>query len=191
MGSQCVLFTARAFFIAPHRLTCIQHLRAALPVSRRYVGMNQNPMVLNHFKCMSLTSQGRQCMRFLRGQLVRRSHSAVLRDVVLFEHDRTRFFRFLALFCGGQFLFWSYLAYFAFSGLRDTRKSNREPQKVRTEFGLFSFDMNLGSNSWRFGFTSGCLIIGTCSASPSQEPICIKSTPSCAHTYDVIDFTVF
>lgn len=86
--------------------------------------------------------------------------AAVAKDVLLFEHDRTRFFRLLAIFCGGQFLFWAYLGHFAFTSLRDTRKYS-EPQKVRTELGgFFSFDMNLGSNAWRYGFTSGCLIIG-------------------------------
>lgn len=185
MAFQCVLFTARAFFIAPHRVTCIQHLHAVLPLLKRYVGIIQNPTVLNQFKCMSLTSQGRHCVTLLPGQLVRSFHSAVVRDVVLFEHDRTRFFRLLALFCGGQFLFWSYLAYFAFTGLRDTRKSSKEPQKVRTELGLFSFDMNLGSNTWRFGFTLGCLIIGKCSANHFQEAICIlsKKKKSCFFAY--------
>lgn len=170
MGSQCVLFTTRTFFTAHYRLTCISHLRATLRLSKWYVAIIQNPTILNHFKCVSLTSQGRHCVTFLPGQPARSSHSAVLRDVVLFEHDRTRFFRLLALFCGGQFLFWTYLAYFAFTGLRDTRKSSKEPQKVRTELGLFSFDMNLGSNTWRFGFTAGCLILGKRSANPSQEP---------------------
>ncbi|XP_060791136.1 transmembrane protein 223 [Neoarius graeffei] len=160
MASQCVLFTARASFIAPHRVTCIQHFQAVLPLPKRYVGIIQNPTVLNQFKCMSLTSQGRHYVPSVPVKPVRSSHSAVVRDVVLFEHDRTRFFRLLALFCGGQFLFWTYLAYFAFTGLRDTRKSSKEPQKVRTELGLFSFDMNLGSNTWRFGFTLGCIVVG-------------------------------
>uniref|UniRef100_A0A672Q8H8 Transmembrane protein 223 n=1 Tax=Sinocyclocheilus grahami TaxID=75366 RepID=A0A672Q8H8_SINGR len=72
--------------------------------------------------------------------------TAIAKDVILFEHDRTRFFRLLAIFCIGQFLFWAYLAHFAFTSLRDTRKKY--------------FDMNLGSNAWRYGFTLGCLIIG-------------------------------
>ncbi|XP_012695583.2 transmembrane protein 223 [Clupea harengus] len=89
------------------------------------------------------------------------TNTAVAKDVVLFEHDRTRFFRFLALFCGGQLLFWTYLAHFAFTGLRDTRGGGSEARKVRTELGgWFSFDMNLGSNAWRFGFTVGCITIG-------------------------------
>lgn len=170
MAFQCVLFTARAFITAPRRVTCIQYARAVLPLSTRSV-VSQYPVVFNHFKRMSLTSQGRRYVTLLPIQPLRSSHSAVVRDVVLFEHDRTRFFRLLALFCGGQFLFWTYLAYFAFTGLRDTRKSSKEPQTVRTELGLFSFDMNLGSNSWRFGFTLGCLLIGECSACPSQESI--------------------
>lgn len=88
------------------------------------------------------------------------TNTAVTKDVVLFEHDRTRFFRLLTLFCAGQFLFWTYLAHFAFTGLRDTHGGSNESKKVRSELGWFSFDMNLGSNSWRIGFTVGCLTIG-------------------------------
>ncbi|XP_015228390.1 PREDICTED: transmembrane protein 223 [Cyprinodon variegatus] len=86
------------------------------------------------------------------------------RDVTLFEHDRTRFFRLLTVFCGGQFVFWTYLAQFAFTELRDTRgKGEKGGAKAPTTTGLagmWSFEMNLGSNAWRFGFTLGCLSIG-------------------------------
>ncbi|NXC05539.1 TM223 protein, partial [Orthonyx spaldingii] len=41
--------------------------------------------------------------------------AAVSRDVVLFQHDRSRFFRLVGLFCAGQGLFWAYLAHFGAS----------------------------------------------------------------------------
>ncbi|XP_078480191.1 transmembrane protein 223-like [Lampetra planeri] len=89
------------------------------------------------------------------------------KDVVLFEHDRTRFFRLLSVFCGGQFLFWTYLAHFAYTELRDTRVTAEQGKKKASGSGsptalagLWSFEMNLGSSSWRFGFTLGCLAIG-------------------------------
>lgn len=86
------------------------------------------------------------------------------RDVTLFDHDRTRFFRLLTVFCGGQFLFWTYLAQFAYTGLRDTsgttKRANSESTKTTGLAGLWSFEMNLGSNAWRYGFTAGCLAIG-------------------------------
>lgn len=89
------------------------------------------------------------------------------RDVTLFEHDRTRFFRLLAAFCGGQFLFWTYLGQFAYTGLRDTggtkNKASSSPTTTTTTTGLagmWSFEMNLGSSTWRYGFTLGCLAIG-------------------------------
>uniref|UniRef100_A0A674H8B8 Transmembrane protein 223 n=1 Tax=Taeniopygia guttata TaxID=59729 RepID=A0A674H8B8_TAEGU len=44
--------------------------------------------------------------------------AAAARDVVLYEHDRSRFFRLVGLFCAGQGLFWAYLAHFAFTALR-------------------------------------------------------------------------
>ncbi|XP_075965182.1 transmembrane protein 223 [Anarhichas minor] len=90
------------------------------------------------------------------------------RDVALFEHDRTRFFRLLSVFCGGQFLFWTYLGHFAYTGLRDTGGAT-EKAKTRTSSttttttglaGMWSVEMNLGSSAWRYGFTLGCLSIG-------------------------------
>lgn len=86
------------------------------------------------------------------------------RDVTLFEHDRTRFFRLLSAFCGGQFLFWAYLGQFAYTGLRDTGGAKNKASSPPTTTGLagmWSFEMNLGSSTWRYGFTLGCLAIGT------------------------------
>lgn len=86
------------------------------------------------------------------------------RDVILFEHDRTRFFRLLSVFCGGQFLFWTYLGHFAYTGLRDTggatEKGKAKASTTTGLAGMWSFEMNLGSNTWRYGFTLGCLAIG-------------------------------
>ncbi|CAL9690601.1 unnamed protein product [Knipowitschia caucasica] len=94
------------------------------------------------------------------------SAAQLSRDVTLFTHDRTRFFRILSIFCGGQFLFWTYLAQFAYTGLRDTSGStdktkNKEISNKTTGLaGWWSFEMNLGSSAWRYGFTTGCLAIG-------------------------------
>uniref|UniRef100_A0A3Q3GVP9 Transmembrane protein 223 n=1 Tax=Labrus bergylta TaxID=56723 RepID=A0A3Q3GVP9_9LABR len=89
--------------------------------------------------CSGILEQGRRCL-LSQGSSFNKTPS---RDVTLFEHDRTSFFRLLSVFCGGQFLFWTYLGHFAYTGLRDTGGS-----------------MNLGSNTWRYGFTVGCLAIG-------------------------------
>lgn len=84
------------------------------------------------------------------------------RDVTLFLHDRTRFFRLLSLFCGGQCVFWTYLGHFAFTGLRNAQKGKPNASTTTTTTttglaGIWSFEMNLGSNTWRYGFTMGCL----------------------------------
>ncbi|XP_028991920.1 transmembrane protein 223 [Betta splendens] len=87
------------------------------------------------------------------------------RDVTLFQHDRTRYFRLLSFFCGGQFLFWTYMAHFAYTELKDARGAS-EKDKAKGAItttglaGMWSFEMNLGSNAWRYGFTMGCLAIG-------------------------------
>lgn len=86
------------------------------------------------------------------------------RDVTLFEHDRTGFFRLLTAFCSGQFLFWTYLAHFAYTGLKDTRVTTEQGRKKAASStalaGMWSFEMNLGSSTWRYGFTLGCVAIG-------------------------------
>ncbi|XP_061086226.1 transmembrane protein 223 [Conger conger] len=84
--------------------------------------------------------------------------SAVAKDVVLFEHDRTRFFRLLSFFCVGQLLFWTYLAHFAFTNLRDTRRSPAG-ESTAIAAGLFGLEANLGSDTWRYGFTVACLVV--------------------------------
>ncbi|KAJ8342286.1 hypothetical protein SKAU_G00322140 [Synaphobranchus kaupii] len=85
--------------------------------------------------------------------------SVVAKDVVLFEHDRTRFFRLLSFFCAGQLLFWTYLAHFAFTNLRDTRRGQAR-ENTANSGGLFGIDANFGSVMWRYGFTIACLAIG-------------------------------
>ncbi|XP_068602812.1 transmembrane protein 223 [Brachionichthys hirsutus] len=85
-------------------------------------------------------------------------------DVTLFEHDRTRFFRLLSVFCGGQLIFWTYLGHFAFTELKDTgaagEQGKAEASTTTGLAGFWSFEMNLGSHAWRYGFTLGCLTIG-------------------------------
>ncbi|XP_068117816.1 transmembrane protein 223 [Hyperolius riggenbachi] len=78
----------------------------------------------------------------------------VVRDVVLFEHHRPRFFRLLGAFCVAQTGFWAYLAYFGYTSLRDLRKSNRNQDEELNE-------RNMGSPMWRAAFTLGCLSVGS------------------------------
>ncbi|NXI08566.1 TM223 protein, partial [Irena cyanogastra] len=75
--------------------------------------------------------------------------AAVTRDVVLYQHDRSRFFRLVGLFCAGQGLFWAYLAHFAFTALRPAPGPGPDdPLRPR-------------DNKWRFGFTASCLTVGS------------------------------
>ncbi|NXQ27813.1 TM223 protein, partial [Alaudala cheleensis] len=87
--------------------------------------------------------------------------AAVSRDVVLFQHDRSRFFRLVGLFCAGQGLFWAYLAHFAFTAAspapepepgtgtgNGTRTGSDDPLRPR-------------DNKWRYGFTASCLTVGS------------------------------
>ncbi|NXI43064.1 TM223 protein, partial [Galbula dea] len=74
------------------------------------------------------------------------------RDVILFRHDRDRFFRLVGFFCAGQGLFWAYLAHFAFTALRPApRPSPEEPDDP----------LRPRDNKWRLGFTASCLTLGS------------------------------
>ncbi|KAM9347839.1 transmembrane protein 223 [Symphorus nematophorus] len=166
--------------MALHRLLC-----GALQCYSRQVRLvNVRLKVFQHASMSTQTSPGVSSMglcsrifvhRSLPGAAhgqppARRSLSSSAqpsRDVTLFEHDRSRFFRLLSVFCGGQFLFWTYLGHFAYTGLRDTEKGKAKPSTSTSTSttttglaGMWSFEMNLGSNSWRYGFTLGCLAIG-------------------------------
>ncbi|NWV26966.1 TM223 protein, partial [Origma solitaria] len=83
--------------------------------------------------------------------------AALSRDVVLFRHERSRFFRLVGLFCAGQGLFWSYLAHWAFTALRPAPGPGPDdPLRPR-------------DNKWRFGFTASCLTVGTGGAGPARS----------------------
>ncbi|KAG7277681.1 hypothetical protein CRUP_024501 [Coryphaenoides rupestris] len=89
------------------------------------------------------------------------STQMIPRDVVLFQDDRTRFARLLATFCVAQATFWTYLAHFAYTGLRhDGSAQDPGERSAAGIFRFWSFDMNLGNSAWRYGFTAGCLAVG-------------------------------
>nr|XP_056709444.1 transmembrane protein 223 [Euleptes europaea] len=88
----------------------------------------------------------------------------VPRDVLLFQHHRVRFFRLLGLFCAGQFLFWTYLAHFAFHSLRaaGAKRPDSDPRREGRPLPALPGGAVLdpGSNKWRLGFTASCLTVG-------------------------------
>ncbi|XP_066427507.1 transmembrane protein 223 [Molothrus aeneus] len=79
--------------------------------------------------------------------------AAAARDVVLYEHDRSRFFRLVGLFCASQGLFWAYLAHFAFTALR--------PVPAPAAGAGADDPLRPRDNKWRFGFTASCLTVGS------------------------------
>ncbi|XP_004621572.1 transmembrane protein 223 [Sorex araneus] len=76
------------------------------------------------------------------------------RDVLLFEHERSRFFVVLGMFCAGQGVFWASLAWAALAGptgparTRDAESASRGRQDLRSAL-------------WRYGLAAGCGAIGT------------------------------
>ncbi|XP_051900884.1 transmembrane protein 223 [Pristis pectinata] len=85
------------------------------------------------------------------------------RDVLLFHHHRPRFFCLLGLFCGSQFLFWVYLAHLAFTSLRDTgyKETVLVGDRAKGLPQIGGIALNLGSDKWRYGFTTSCLTVGS------------------------------
>uniref|UniRef100_UPI00398ED9AC transmembrane protein 223 isoform X2 n=1 Tax=Pristiophorus japonicus TaxID=55135 RepID=UPI00398ED9AC len=89
--------------------------------------------------------------------------AAVPQDVLLFHHQRAGFFRLVGLFCAAQFLFWVYLAHFAFTSLKDTgyEETVLVGDRARGLPKIGGLSLNLGSNKWRYGFTISCLTVGS------------------------------
>ncbi|XP_041037888.1 transmembrane protein 223 [Carcharodon carcharias] len=87
----------------------------------------------------------------------------VPQDVLLFRHERATFFRLLGLFCVAQFLFWSYLAHFAFTSLKDTgyQETVLVGEQASSLPKIGGLTLNLGSDKWRYGFTTSCLTVGS------------------------------
>lgn len=170
MGFERLLRGALEFHSRHFRLLTVQHKVGVF----RNAQISPNSDLSSRFTCLSglcsRTFVHTSYRGAARGQLVtRRSLSTstqLTKDVTLFEHDRTRFFRLLSVFCGGQFLFWTYMAHFAYTELRNTGggADKGKPKAATTTTGLagmWSFEMNLGSKAWRHGFTLGCLAIGS------------------------------
>ncbi|XP_026232104.1 transmembrane protein 223 [Anabas testudineus] len=172
MGLERVLCGALQFYSRQFRLVNIQH---CVRNASKSAQTRSNSGGSNRVTCVSELGSGLFVhtgrLGTAHGQLTaRRSLCTSVqpsRDVTLFEHDRTRFFRLLSLFCGGQVLFWIYLAHFAYTELKDTRGASKKgtanaftTTTTTGLAGMWSFQMNLGSNTWRYGFTLGCLLIG-------------------------------
>nr|XP_033813313.1 transmembrane protein 223 [Geotrypetes seraphini] len=77
------------------------------------------------------------------------------RDVLLFQHERPRFFHFLRLFCAGQAGFWLYLAQFGFSSLRASPRERSPDPAGKPPAPSFRTVL------WRWGFTLSCVIVGS------------------------------
>ncbi|XP_032270212.1 transmembrane protein 223 [Phoca vitulina] len=86
---------------------------------------------------------------------VRPLHEVALsRDVLLFQHERGRFFAVLGLFCAGQGVFWASLAVAALA--RPPARA-LPPDAEPADRGR----LDLRSTLWRYGLAVGCGAIGT------------------------------
>ncbi|XP_008835720.1 transmembrane protein 223 [Nannospalax galili] len=74
------------------------------------------------------------------------------RDVLLFQHERGRFFAVLGLFCAGQGIFWASLAGAALYHPPGRAPDAKAPSPGRAD---------LRSALWRYGLAVGCGAMGT------------------------------
>lgn len=97
-----------------------------------------------------------QLLVALRSLFTRRTlHNATPpRDVLLFEHERGRFFTVLGLFCAGQGVFWTSLAVAALArpSVPARPQDTEFPDRGR---------LDVRSALWRYGLAVGCGAIGT------------------------------
>jgi len=92
----------------------------------------------------------------------------VVQDVVLFKYENPRFFKMIILFGISQFVFWMYLAHFAYTCLRDITQSEARklglPVEVDQDDGNpdkpWWRKINLGENKYRNGITILCTVVG-------------------------------
>lgn len=79
----------------------------------------------------------------------------VTKDVILFKYENPRFFKILNLFAICQYLFWNYLAYFAFTTLKDA-----PVEAAKNEELSWWRKINLGENKYRNTITIVSFLIG-------------------------------
>nr|XP_026263420.1 transmembrane protein 223 [Urocitellus parryii] len=81
-------------------------------------------------------------------------HATPAQDVLLFEHERGRFFTILGLFCAGQGIFWASLAFTAWSAppVQAQPLDAEAPDRGR---------LDLRAVLWRYGLAVSCGAIGT------------------------------
>lgn len=77
----------------------------------------------------------------------------VAKDVILYKHLNDGFFKVINLFAICQFGFWTYLAMFAFTNLKDVPVDDKEEKWWRK--------INLGDTKYRNTFTTISFLIGT------------------------------
>ncbi|XP_020823972.1 transmembrane protein 223 [Phascolarctos cinereus] len=78
------------------------------------------------------------------------------RDVLLFEHERGRFFAFLGFFCASQGVFWTSLAAAALAGPGGGAQSPEAEGGVQGP----GRRPSPGSALWRYGLAAGCASVG-------------------------------
>lgn len=83
------------------------------------------------------------------------TNTNVVKDVILFKYENPKFFKYMNIFGISQLLFWTYLAHFAFTTLKDApvnTSSNTEPAWYEK--------INLGENKYRNTITILSFLIG-------------------------------
>lgn len=85
------------------------------------------------------------------------ANTNVAKDVIIYKYENPRFFKYMNIFAYCQFVFWSYLAHFAYTELRDTPVD----EATRSDDTISWWQkMNLGEDRYRIGMTAFSLGVG-------------------------------
>lgn len=105
--------------------------------------------------------------QFAFNVFAKRSHSSVAplnidvsnltKDVIVYKYDNPRYFKLLNIFALVQFVFWTGMAEFQLSNLRDTPVDETAPG---FEEQPFYKRKNLGENRFKYGLASVLLLMG-------------------------------
>lgn len=161
-------------------------LTAAVPsfaVASRHIGQHSSP--LSHLLVRTPASTTALCRGLFAPHipasvslwlLARRSVSTstnIAKDVIIFKYENPRFFKLMNIFAYCQFIFWSYLAHFAYTELRNVPV---DEDVVADEESSWWQKLNLGEDKYRIGMTVFSLGVGAYMAD-----ICVLTDSNCVY----------
>lgn len=106
-------------------------------------------------RCLQQPPQQRTRVGLAR--FVSTSSTDLVKDVLIYKYENPKYFKYLNIFACSQFVFWSYMAHFSYSELRDVPVDQATLDDAATSWWR---KLNLGEEKYRKGMTVFCLGVG-------------------------------